>query len=104
MKMLFLTLCLMPGLALARYEDLVGEDGNGEMADINLLFYAVAGLTVWTWMVWDGGWRKRWIPLALAGGFAVAFVGWGYQGLGFMTMMTFLGTFLAGILGAFKDK
>lgn len=89
MKKLLFTLALLPALAHARYEDLFGDEGPGELADINLPIYLGAGLIAWLWLSWGEGWRMRWMPLSLAAAAVIAGFGWGMDGLGVVAVLTF---------------
>lgn len=104
MKKLTLALCLLPVLAHARYEDLSGAEGPAPLADINLALYIFGALAAWCALVWDGGWRLRWVPLALGAACVVAAVGWGNAGLGVVAVCAPVAAWVAAVCGAFNPR
>lgn len=69
-----------------RFEDELGADGPGQLADLNLPLYMLAGVVLWAALVWDRGWRWRAWPLAYLAAMAGMLWWRGLDGLGMLLM------------------
>lgn len=89
MNKIWTVLLWFPCFVQARYTEELDLGGREPLPDINLVLYLAGGLAAWGALVWDQGWGARWQPLALAGATALAWAGWGMDGVGAMTFLVF---------------
>lgn len=76
-----------------RFEDELGADGPGQLADLNLPLYMLAGVALWAALVWGRGWRWRVWPLAYLAAMAGMLWWRGLDGLGMLLMASCVAIF-----------